>query len=132
MTKRQLFNVAGITTTVADNVTKVRFSDNSVRRIKQYTKDGSSRIDFVELPSKMTKIDAIKFLMTHADFQSPSDQATLAETLENKEIEAKKATKASSVTVSKEKAKDTVKTTSVSIKARATPKSWSLKVMWHL
>lgn len=122
MTKAvQVFKVAGIAT--LNGSTKVCFSDNIVRRIKQYAKAGSTRIDFIELPSEMTKIDAIKFLQTHAEFQSPSDQATLSETLEVKVKEASKATKSSVVvTKDKTKAKTTVSKTKPSldaIKARA-------------
>lgn len=108
MTKAvQTFKVAGIATLRGE--TKVRFSDNIVRRIKQYAKAGSTRIDFIELPSEMTKIDAIKFLQAHADFQSPGDQATLSETLEVKVKEAGKAAKVVAVTKGKAKAKTTVK-----------------------
>ena len=122
MTKAvQTFKVAGIATLRGE--TKVRFSDNIVRRIKQYAKAGSTRIDFIELPSEMTKIEAIKFLQAHADFQSPGDQVTLVETLEVKVKEAGKATKAVSVTKGKAKAKATVtktktKPTLADIKAR--------------
>ena len=122
MTKTvQTFKVAGIATLRGE--TKVRFSDNIVRRIKQYTKAGSTRIDFIDLPSEMTKIDAIKFLQGHADFQSPGDQATLVETLEVKVKEAAKAAKSVSVTKGKAKAKTTVlktkmKPTLAGIKAR--------------
>jgi hypothetical protein len=91
---KQTFSVAGITT--RNSITKVRFSNDIVRRIKQFSKNKGdatprySRIDLVELPNEMTKIEALKFLSTHADFQSPSDQATIADTLADKEKEANK------------------------------------------
>lgn len=116
----QTFKVAGIATLRGE--TKVRFSDNIVRRIKQYAKAGSTRIDFIELPSEMSKIEAIKFLQVHADFQSPEDQATLSETLEVKVKEADKTVKSVSVTKGKAKAKTTVtkeKPSLEKIKARA-------------
>jgi len=84
----QTFKVAGIT--VHNGNAKVRFTDDMVRRIKQYTKGGASRVDFIELPSEMTKIEALKYMAAHADFQSPSDQATIADTLEDKTKEASK------------------------------------------
>jgi hypothetical protein len=61
-----------------------------VRRIKQFTKGGASRVDFIELPSEMTKIEALNYMVTHDEFKSPSDQATIADTLEDKTKEASK------------------------------------------
>jgi hypothetical protein len=59
---KQTFKVAGITT--HNGNTKVRFTDDMVRRIKQFTKGGASRIDLVELPSEMTKIEALNHIAT--------------------------------------------------------------------
>ena len=84
----QTFKVAGIT--IHNGNAKVRFTDDMVRRIKQFTKGGASRVDFVELPSEMTKVEALTYLSFHADFQSASDQATIADTLEDKTKEASK------------------------------------------
>ena len=86
----QTFKVAGIT--VHNGNAKVRFTDDMVRRIKQFTKGGATRCDFIELPSEMTKVEALKYLQSHADFQSAEDQATLADTLSDKVKEAKKGT----------------------------------------
>ena len=86
----QTFKVAGLTT--HNGNTKVRFTDDMVRRIKQFTKGGASRIDLVELPSEMSKVEALQYLATHADFQSASDQATIADTLADKIKEANKGT----------------------------------------
>ena len=85
---KQTFKVAGMTTNNGN--TKVRFTDDMVRRIKQFTKGGHTRVDFVDLPSEMTKIEALNYLATHADFQSPADQATIADTLADKTKEASK------------------------------------------
>ncbi len=85
---KQTFKVAGITT--HNGNTKVRFTDDMVRRIKQFTKGGATRIDLVELPSEMTKIEALKYLASHAEFQSPSDQATIADSLEDRVKDASK------------------------------------------
>ena len=84
----QTFKVAGITT--HGDSTKVRFTDDMVRRIKQFTKGGSSRVDFVELPSEMTKVEALKYLATLPEFANASDQATIADTLADKAKEASK------------------------------------------
>lgn len=86
----QTFKVAGITT--HNGNTKVRFTDDMVRRIKQFSKGGASRIDLVELPSEMTKIEALKHLATLEEFKSAEDQATIADSLADKEKEASKGT----------------------------------------
>jgi hypothetical protein len=110
---KQTFKVAGITT--HNSNTKVRFTDDMVRRIKQFTKGGASRIDLVELPSEMTKIEALDYLATHVDFQSPADQATIADTLADKTKEANKGTVKVKVVKTKAKAKPSID----AIKARA-------------
>jgi hypothetical protein len=84
----QTFKVAGIT--IHNGNAKVRFTDDMVRRIKQFTKGGASRVDFVELPSEMTKVEALKYLATLPEFASASDQATISDTLEDKTKEASK------------------------------------------
>lgn len=89
MTK-ETFKVAGMTTNNGN--TKVRYTDDMVRRIKQFTKGGHTRVDFVELPSDMTKIEALNYLALHADFQSPADQATISDTLADKTKELTKGT----------------------------------------
>jgi hypothetical protein len=82
------FTVVGITDH-GGNV-KVRFTDDMVRRVKQFAKGGAGRIDFVELPEPMTKIDALKYMLTCKEFSSEDDQATIQDTLEDKEREARK------------------------------------------
>ena len=82
------FKVAGIT--VHNESAKVRFTDDMVRRIKQFTKVGATRCDFVELPSEMTKIEALKYLAGLDQFKSAEDQATIADCLADREKEAGK------------------------------------------
>ena len=84
----EVFKVVGIT--VHNSNAKVRFTDDMVRRIKQFTKGGATRCDFVELPNAMTKIEALKYMQSHESFQSAEDQATIADTLSDKEKEANK------------------------------------------
>jgi hypothetical protein len=38
----------------------------------------------------MTKVDCLKYLQTHADFQSPADQALIADALADREKTASK------------------------------------------
>ena len=75
----QVFKVAGIT--VHNGNAKVRFTDDMVRRVKQFTKGGATRCDFVELPSEMTKVEALKYLQAHSDFASAEDQALISDAL---------------------------------------------------
>jgi hypothetical protein len=79
----QLFKVAGITTHNGNS--KVRFTDDLIRRVKQFTKGGAIRIDLIELPSAMTKLDALKYLQAHADYQSPDDQALIGDAISDRE-----------------------------------------------
>lgn len=88
MSTNKLFTVAGIV--VQNGKTRVRFTEDMSRRVKQFTKGGASRIDFVDLPNAMTKIDALKYLQTHAQFASAEDQATLSETLADRLADARK------------------------------------------
>lgn len=100
MANTQTFKVAGITTHNGNS--KVRFTDDLIRRVKQFTKGGASRIDLYELPSEMTKIEALKHMQTMEQFKSAEDQALIADSLADKEkvkrevkVKATKATKPS-------------------------------------
>lgn len=77
------FKVAGIT--VHNGNAKVRFTDDMIRRIKQFTKGGATRVDFVELPSEMTKLEALEYMKSHEMFQSSEDQATINDTMLDKQ-----------------------------------------------
>ena len=48
----QTFTVVGITE--HNGNVKVRFTDDMVRRVKQFSKGGATRIDCIELPEAMT------------------------------------------------------------------------------
>ena len=109
---KKLFKVVGIT--VHGDSVKVRFTDDMVRRIKQFTKGGATRAEFVELPKEMSKIDALKYMQSHTSFQSAGDQATINDALEDRVKEAGKGTVKVKV-AKKAKAKPSL----ASIKARA-------------
>ena len=94
----QTFKVAGIT--IHNGNAKVRFTDDMVRRVKQFSKGGAGRIDFIELPEPMTKIDALKYMLTCKEFSSEDDQATIQDTLEDKIKEARKGSGTVKATVS--------------------------------
>jgi hypothetical protein len=61
-----------------------------VRRVKQFTKGGATRCEFIELPSEMTKVEALKYMLTRPEYASPSDQATITDSLSDREKEARK------------------------------------------
>jgi hypothetical protein len=86
----QTFKVVGITE--HNGNAKVRFTHDMVRRVKQFSKGGADRIDFIELPTEMTKLDALRYMLTCPEFQSDEDQATINDTIEDKEREARKGT----------------------------------------
>lgn len=84
----KLFSVAGIT--VHDGNAKVRFTEDMGRRVKQFSKGGATRVDFVSLPQAMNKVDALRYMLTLPNFASAEDQATINETLSDREREARK------------------------------------------
>ena len=85
---KQTFKVAGIT--VHSGNAKVRFTDDMIRRIKQFSAGGATRIELVDLPSEMTKVEALKYMAGHEKFQSEGDQMTISDSLADREKAAGK------------------------------------------
>lgn len=56
----KLFTVAG--TATQNGVTKARFANDLVARIKILNKAGCTDINLIELPSPMTKLQALQYL----------------------------------------------------------------------
>ena len=42
------------------------------------------RVDLIELPEPMAKVDALKWLLAQPNFQSPEDQALIQEEIDNR------------------------------------------------
>jgi len=61
MATEKLFTVAG-TATNADGTVKARFANDLVARIKILNKAGCTDINLMELPSAMTKLQALQYL----------------------------------------------------------------------
>jgi hypothetical protein len=61
MSQDKLFTVAG-TATNPNGTTKARFANDLVARIKILNKAGCTAINLVELPSAMTKLQALQYL----------------------------------------------------------------------
>ena len=75
------FTIAGITQHDS-NPAKIRWSNDLIRRIKQFTKSHpEGRCDFIQLPNDMTKLEALEFMQTHDTFQSPDDQAIISDAI---------------------------------------------------
>ena len=62
MTNEKTFTVAG--TATLNGVTKARFANDLVARIKILNKSGCTDINLVELPQPMTKLQALQHLQT--------------------------------------------------------------------
>jgi hypothetical protein len=61
MSQDKLFTVAG-TATNPNGTTKARFANDLVARIKILNKAGCTDINLMELPSAMTKLQALQYL----------------------------------------------------------------------
>jgi hypothetical protein len=61
MSVEKLFTVAG-TATNPNGTTKARFANDLVARIKILNKAGCTNINLVELPTAMTKLQALQYL----------------------------------------------------------------------
>jgi hypothetical protein len=62
MTAEKTFTVAG--TATQNGVTKARFANDLVARIKILNKSGCTDINLVELPHPMTKLECLQHLQT--------------------------------------------------------------------
>ena len=60
MATDKLFTVAG--TATQNGVTKARFANDMVARVKILTKAGCTNINLIELPKPMTKLEALQYL----------------------------------------------------------------------
>jgi hypothetical protein len=60
------YTVAGTATQYG--ITKVRFANDFVGRMKILIKNGCDPINLVELPEAMTKVDALKYLKSTGEF----------------------------------------------------------------
>jgi hypothetical protein len=85
----QKFTVAG--TAAQNGITKVRFANDLVSRIKILVKNNCENINLIELPEPMTKIEALKYLET-LDFGKKDFDAgyAITEKLYEKNKEAKR------------------------------------------
>jgi hypothetical protein len=89
MATEKLFTVAG--TATQNGVTKARFANDLVARIKILNKAGCTDINLVELPNPMTKLQALQHLQTlgitdgdagHAVAEKLAEKARVAKSAE--------------------------------------------------
>ena len=105
MATDKLFTVAG--TATHNGITKVRFANDLVARIKILAKAGATDVNLVELPKPMTKLEALQHLQTLGITDGDAGYAVSAKLSEKTRV-AKKAEV--SVTGVKAKAKTSSKT----------------------
>jgi hypothetical protein len=87
MATDKLFTVCG--TSKLDGEYKVRFANDQLR-IKVLAKHGHEDITLIELPSAMTKVEAVRFIKTVDEFAGAASQSAIADYLDRKD-EAPKA-----------------------------------------
>ena len=77
MATNKTFSVAGVST--LNGVTKVRFANDFVSRIKILAKNGHEDVILVELDEAVSKMDACSVLMQHPAMQGETAQGAVAE-----------------------------------------------------
>ena len=113
MSESKLFTVAG-TATNADGTVKARFANDLVARIKILNKAGCTNINLMELPSPMTKLQALQFLQ---DTQGYTGDASYA--VANKLAEKTKVAKRAEIKVAVKPTKSKATTVVTADKATA-------------
>ena len=90
---QKTFSVAGVST--FNGVTKVRFANDFVSRIKILDKNQHTDVELIELGTELTKEEVCKVLVAHPKFQGEAAQAAIAEYLTRnvKTVKAPKAVK---------------------------------------
>ena len=112
MSNDKLFTVAG--TATHKGVTKVRFANDLVARIKILNKSGCNNINLVELPQAMTKLEALQYLQAQGITTGDEGYAVA-----NKLAEKSKVAKKGEVKVSAKGAKAKSKTAPATVKSDA-------------
>jgi len=73
MSTEKLFTVAGIATD--KGITKARFANDLVARIKILNKSGCTNINLFELPRPMTKLEALQHMQAMGTFEGDAAEA---------------------------------------------------------
>jgi precorrin-3B methylase len=113
MSNEKLFTVAG--TATQNGVTKARFANDLVARIKILNKSGCTNINLIELPHAMTKLQALQHLQSVGITEGDAGYAVSA-----KLAEKAKVAKSAEVRVA-------VKPSAAALKSAASAKKESVK-----
>ncbi len=71
------FSVAG--TSTLNGITKIRFANDFVSRLKILFKNGHDNVELIELGGEFTKAQVCQTLMNHPKFQSEDQQSAIYE-----------------------------------------------------
>ena len=107
MSQDKLFTVAG-TATNADGTAKARFANDLVARIKILHKAGCTDINLVELPSPMTKLQALQYLTETQGYTGDASYAVANKLAEKTKVAKKGEVKVTAKGAKPVKAKSTV------------------------
>tara|TARA_Y100000389_G_scaffold140388_1_gene138203 strand:+ start:210 stop:503 length:294 start_codon:yes stop_codon:yes gene_type:complete len=71
------FSVAG--TSTLNGITKIRFANDFVGRLKILFKNGHDNVELIELGGEFTKAQVCQILMNHDKFQNEDQQSAIYE-----------------------------------------------------
>ena len=71
------FSVAG--TSTLNGITKIRFANDFVNRLKILYKNGHENVELIELGGEFTKAQVCQILMAHDKFQGEDQQSAIYE-----------------------------------------------------
>ena len=77
MATTKTYSVAG--TSTLNGVTKIRFANDFVNRLKILYKNGHENVELIELGGESTKAEVCQILMSHNKFQSEEQQSAIYE-----------------------------------------------------
>ena len=77
MATTKTFSVAGTSTN--NGITKIRFANDFVSRLKILYKNGHENVELIELGGEHTKAEVCQILMNHPKFQSEDQQNAIYE-----------------------------------------------------
>ena len=77
MATTKTYSVAG--TSTMNGITKIRFANDFVSRLKILYKNGHENVELIELGGEYTKAQVCQILMSHKQFQTEEQQSAIYE-----------------------------------------------------
>ena len=77
MATSKTYSVAG--TSTLNGITKIRFANDFVSRLKILYKNNHENVELIELGSELTKAQVCQVLIAHEKFQGEDQQGAIAE-----------------------------------------------------